>query len=130
MATTTTKRITKAQRFEDIIALLSGDDVIYGTTAMDAINFCKNEMALLAKKNSGGEKKLTKTQEQNEEYRGLILAFLAGQTEGVTCTEIQKGVAEFADFQNQKISALVRQLADAGKVVKATVKGKTLISLS
>lgn len=129
MATITTKRITKAQRFADIKALLDGEAVTYGTTIEDAKAFCDAEMALLAKKNSG-EKKPTKTQEQNEGYKALILEFLSDKTEGVTCTDIQKGVAEFADFNNQKISALVRQLADAGKVVKATVKGKTMVSLA
>lgn len=129
MATTTTKRVTKAQRFEDIKALLSGEAVTYGTTIEDAKAFCDSEISLLAKKNSS-EKKPTKTQEQNEGYKALILDFLRDKAEGVTCTDIQKGVAEFADFNNQKISALVRQLAEAGKVVKTTAKGKTLVSLA
>lgn len=126
--TTTPKRVTKAQRLEDIKHLLRGEPVVYGTTMEDACAYCDSEQALLAKKNSG-EKKPTKTQEENEGYKALILDFLGTQSEGVTCTMIQKGVPAFADFQNQKIAALVRQLADAGEVVKATVKGKTLVSL-
>lgn len=131
MATTTstTKRVTKAQRFEDIKALLNGKDVTYGTTIEDASKFCDAELALLAKKNSG-DKKPTKTQEQNEGYKALILDFLRGQSEGVTCTDIQKGVPAFADFNNQKIAALVRQLTDAKQVTKEIVKGKSLFSIA
>ena len=127
--TTTTKRVTKAQRFADIKALLSGEAVTYGTTIEDAKAFCDSEMNLLAKKNSG-EKKPTKTQQENEGYKELIVQFLTAQSEGVTCTTIQKGVPEFADFQNQKISHLVKQLVEAGRAVKETVKGKTLIKLA
>lgn len=131
MATTntTTKRITKAMRFEDIKALLNGEDVTHGTTIEDALAFCDNELALLAKKNTS-DKKPTKTQEENEGYKALILDFLRAQSEGVTCTEVQKGVPAFADFNNQKIAALMRQLCDAGKVTKAVVKGKALFSIA
>lgn len=130
--TTTTKRITKAQRFEDIKALLSGEAVTYGTTIEDAKAFCDAEMALLAKKNSGDKKKPTKTQEANEGYKALILDFLRKRAEPATCTDILKGVPEFmeAGYQNQKISALVKQLADAHKVIKTVVKGKTLVTLA
>lgn len=126
--TTTTKRITKAMRFEDIKALLNGGDVSHGTTIEDALAFCDAELALLAKKNTS-DKKPTKTQEQNEGYKALILDYLRGQSEGVTCTDVQKSVTEFADFNNQKIAALMRQLVDAGKVSKAVVKGKALFSI-
>ena len=130
MATTTTvKRVTKAQRFSDIKALLSGEDVVYGTTFEDAIQFCDSEIALLAKKNSS-DKKPSKTQEKNESYKALIMDFLSVQTSGVTCTDIQKGIVEFADFNNQKISALVKQLVEAGKAKKEIVKGRALVSLA
>lgn len=129
MEKNTVKRITKAQHFEDIKALLNGEDVTYGTSIEDACAFCDSELALLAKKNSG-DKKPTATQTENAKYKELILAFLSTQTEGVTCTIIGKGVAELADFNSQKISALVRQLVDAGKVSKESVKGKSLFKLA
>ena len=127
--TTTTKRITKAMRFEDIKALLNGEEVKHCTTVADACKFCDSELALLAKKNTS-DKKPTKTQEQNEGYKAMILDFLRGCSEGVTCTDVQKGVTEFAEFNNQKIAALMRQLVDANKVTKAVVKGKSLFSIA
>lgn len=127
--TTNVKRITKSQRFEDIKALLNGEDTTFGTSIEDACAFIDKELALLAKKNTS-DKKPTKTQEENEGHKAKILDFLTACTEGVTCTEIQKGVPDFADFNNQKIAALVRQLVDAGKVNKAVVKGKSLFSIA
>lgn len=127
-------RITKAQRFEDIKALLNGDPVTYGTTPEIAVTIIGHELELLAKKNSGsGGKKQTKTQQENEDYKALILEFLATLSDtsaGVTCTEIIKGVAEFEGFSTQKISPLVRQLMAADKVTKTEVKGKALFRLA
>lgn len=133
MEKTNKTRITKAMRFEDIKALLNGDSVTYGTTIEEAMDFIDNEVRLLAKKNSGENKKQTKTQQENEGYKALILEFLATLPDdkaGVTCTEIIKGVAEFDGFSTQKISPLVRQLMAADKVTKTEVKGKALFRLA
>lgn len=125
----TIKRVTKAQRFEDIKAILSGKDVTYGTTIEDALAFCDAEVALLAKKNSA-DRKPTKTQEENEGYKAAILDFLSEQSEAVTCTDIQKGIPELTEFNNQKVAALVNQLKAANKVVKTMVKGRAMFSLA
>ncbi len=128
-----TTRITKAMRFEDIKALLNGQPVTYGTSIEDAVDFIDHEVGLLAKKNSGENKKPTKAQEENESYKALILEFLATLPDdkmGATCTEIIKGVAEFEGFSTQKISPLVRQLMAADKVTKTEVKGKSLFRLA
>lgn len=128
-----TTRITKAMRFEDIKALLNGDTVTHGTSLDDAISFIDHEVELLARKNSSGEKKQTAAQKENEGYKALILEYLAtlpDDSKGVTCTEIMKSVPEFADFNNQKISALVRQLKLAERVVGEEVKGKSLFRLA
>lgn len=128
-----TARITKAMRFEDVKALLNGQPVTYGTSIEDAINFIDYEMNLLTKKNSGESKKPTKTKQENEGYKALILDFLAtlpDNKDGATCTEIIKGVAKFEGFSTQKISPLVRQLMAADKVIKTEIKGKALFRLA
>lgn len=122
-------RVTKAMRFEDIKALLNGEEVTHGTTVEIAVEFINNELNLLAKKNSG-EKKPTKTQEENEGFKVLILDFLRTQTEGRTCTEIMKAIPEFAEFSNQKVASLVRLLTEAHKVKKEVVKGKALFTIA
>ena len=124
----TVKRITKAQKFEDVIALISGNQPQF-IDEDGAIEFIRNEMALLAKKNSS-DRKPTATQEANVKYKNLIMEFLSMQDTGKTCTEIAKGVDELSEFNNQKIAALMRQLVESGKVNKATVKGKSIFSMA
>lgn len=132
MEKTNKTRITKAMRFEDIKAMLNGQPVTYGTTIEQAVEFIDKELDLLARKNSG-DKKPTKTQQENEGYKVLILEFLAtlpDTSDGVTCTEIIKGVTEFEGFSTQKISPLVRQLMATDKVIKTEAKGKALFRLA
>ncbi len=132
MATTTTntpKRVTKAQRFEDIKALLNNQPVTYGTTIEEAVNFCNAELDLLARKN-GAERKPTATQVENQGLKFLILKHFLKSPEPKTCTNIQKAIPEFADFQNQKVTALVRQLYDANKLIRDEVKGKALYTIN
>lgn len=127
-----TTRITKAMRFEDIKALLNGEAAAYGTTIEEATQFIDHEVDLLARKNSGENKKQTKTQKENESYKELILEFLATIPEdkvGVTCTEVIKGVPTFEGFSTQKISPLMRQLMAANRVDVTEVKGKSLFHL-
>ena len=130
------KRITKAQRYADIKALLNGEDTKFDTTVDMACEFIDHEVALLSKKNAAGDKKQTETQKQNEGFMAEIVDYLttatiAGDSDdakksGKTCTEIQNALPSLAGFQNQKISRLCNMLADAGKVAADTIKGKKL----
>ena len=47
-----------------------------------------------------------------------------------TITDIIKSVPECADLTNQRVSALVRQLKDEGKVVRTEDKRKAYFSLA
>ncbi len=125
------KKVTKAQRFSDIKALLSGESVTYGTDLEMALSFIDHEMELLAKKNSG-EKKKTDAQVANDGYKALILTYLgtlSADDVGVTCSEIGKAIPELSEFNNQKISALLRQLVTADVVDKTVSKGKSYFKL-
>ena len=127
-------RITKAQRFEDIKALLNGEEPVYGTTIDIAMTVLDHELELLAKKNSStGDKKLTPTQQENEALKEQVMEYLStlpDDADGVTCTEILKSVPALADFSNQKVAALVRQLKLAGRVVSTEKKGKSLFRMA
>ena len=125
-------RITKAMRFEDICSILKGLVPTHGSSIEDAISFIENEMELLSRKSKSGSnnRKLTATQQANEEFKELILEFLADTPDGATCTEVLKGVPELNDFNNQKVSALLRQLKLAGRITSTEVKGKTIFSLN
>lgn len=133
--TTTTKtvRLTKRNYFEAISDMVAGRENAYGITAEQVVEFCKHEMALLANKgkSASGEKKLTATQKANEEYKVMIREFLDGH-EPVSCSGIIKGIPEFTEmaFTPSKVNALLRQLKDAGEVVRTEdKKGTALFSL-
>lgn len=127
-------RITKAQRFEDIKALLTGGEVKHGTTMEIAVTVIDHELELLRKKNSsGGDKKLTSTQQENENLKEQIMEYLAGlpdDTDGVTCTDIFKSVPSLAAFSTQKAAALVRMLKLDGCVTCQEKKGKSLFKMA
>ena len=97
---TTTKKMTKADYFKQIMAN-------YPLTK-DEQDFVNHELELLAKKNSS-EKKPTATQVAND---GIKTAILNGMEVGkmYTITDLIKTIPEIADLTNQKVSALVRQL--------------------
>lgn len=78
--------------------------------------------------NKAANRKPTKTQEENEGIKDAILAVLTA--DGATVTEIQGRSETLAALSNQRVSALLRQLVDAGKVVKSTDKKKALFALA
>ena len=124
------KKMTKKDYFSAIRSYIENSaDAKVGTVPVDeVIAFIDHEVDLLNRKNSG-EKKPTAQQTANE---GIKTAILDGMTSGrfYTVTEIQKEIAECAEMSNQKVSALVRQLKDAGLVVKTEDKRKSYFSLA
>ena len=94
----------------------------------EVIAFIDHELELLAKKNSA-EKKPTAQQVANEGIKAAIVAGMA-PNRLYTITEIQKEIPECAEMSNQKVSALVRQLKDAGLVIKTEDKRKSYFSLA
>lgn len=70
----------------------------------------------------------TKTQIANEGVKAEILEVLAQVDEPITVTEIIGLMKE--TYNNQKISALLRQLKEAGKVVKTIDKKVSRFALA
>ena len=87
------------------------------STAMERLEALK---AQLAKRSTS--KTPTKNQKANEEVKAVIADVLADTGEKMTVTEM---IADerLNGYTNQKISALLRQMVEAGKVVK-TLEGK------
>ena len=90
--------------------------------------FVAHEMELLTKKNVG-EKKPTAQQTANAGIQTAILENME-VNRLYTITELIKSVPECADLTNQRVSALVRQLVDAGKVIRTEDKRKAYFSLA
>ena len=114
-------KITK----REVIGMMMNEEVVKANPTYVA--YLENELALLDKKASN--KKATKTQEENVGIKATILEVLATIGSG-TVTDIQNGNAELSALSNQKVSALVRQLVESGKVVKTVEKKKSIFSLA
>ena len=112
-------KITKVEMFKMIKAQVSDNQ--------DMVAFIDHEIELLQKKASN--KKATKTQEANVGIKATILAILKG-ADPMTITEMQGASAELGELSNQKVSALVRQLVEAGTVVKTVDKKVSRFSLA
>ena len=117
MANTTTK-MTKAQKF----AMLRAIPAVAENAML--VEFIDHELELLSKKNSA-EKKPTAQQTANAGIQSAILSAMSAEPNRLfTITELIKSVPECADLTNQRVSALVRQLVDAGKVERTEEKRK------
>lgn len=81
------------------------------------------------KRNASKSTKPTKTQVANVGIKDAILDFLANGNK-FTITEMQEQVADLGALSNQKVSSLVRQLIDEGKVCKEVIKRKAYFFLA
>lgn len=116
------KKMTKRDHYNVLLAL---DAVKSNPTLVDFIN---HEIELLDRKNSA-DKKPTAQQTANEAVK---VAILENMVEGkqYTITDIIKSIPECADLTNQRVSALMRQLREDGKVVRTEDKRKAYFSLA
>ena len=123
----TTKKLTKKDYFSTLRTYVEnlGDAKIGDLPADDVLAFIDHEVELLAKK-SGGEKKPTAKQAENDGIKQAILNGMA-KNRLYTITEVQKEICPA--LSNQRVSALMRQLKDEEKVVRIEDKRKAYFSL-
>jgi catechol-2,3-dioxygenase len=116
---TMTNKMTQRDFYKEIVELAKANE------REDIVEFCEGRIAVLDKKASN--KKPTKTQEENEVLKGVILDTLTN--EGVTVTDLQAKDETLGGLSNQRVSALLRQLITDGKVAKVVDKKKSYFSL-
>ena len=109
--------MTKREMF-NLIATVNADNA-------EIVDFCNKEIALLEKRKSSGSGKVSKTQKENEVIKDRILEVLS-EVEKATVSDLIK--CEGLEFSSQKVSALLRQLIDSGKVEKNMEKKKAYFS--
>lgn len=112
---TDNKKLTQ----KDIVTMMLADETISANPIYK--EYLEGRLEALEKKSSSA-KKPTATQLANEGIKADILEHLTDK--GVTITVMQKSIPCCADLTNQKISALLKQLVDAGSVVKYS-EGRT-----
>ena len=114
--------MTKRENFAALRAL--------AVTANDEnlIAFIDHEVELLNKKNSYKSSKPTKAQVENEGLISVIATVLTA--EPMTISDIQEANEQLGELSNQKISALLSKMIEAGTVVKTVVKRKAYFALA
>lgn len=83
----------------------------------------------LTRKATTTTKKQKETAETNKALLDKILPVIEAAENGITVTDIMKTDAAFADYSNQKITALLRKAIADGLVSKEKVGGKTLYKI-
>jgi hypothetical protein len=123
----TNKKPTIVENFKDLIEVLEAN----GLLTEDRKAFLEKRIEVTEKKNAsgGGEKKLTKDQEQNEVYKTKILASME-KGKSYTISDMLKMFVCCETLSQNKVNALVKQLKDSGKVIRSEVKGKAYFTLA
>jgi predicted transcriptional regulator len=111
------KKFTKREKFE----MLAKIEAVASNPLL--VEFIEHELELLAKKNSA-DRKPTAAQIANEGIKAVILETLVKNGKMMSVSEMQKANAELGEMSNQRISALVRQLINDGKVERLEEKRK------
>ena len=122
--TTSTPKMTKAQKF----ALLKSIPAVAENAML--VEFIDHEVELLTKKNST-EKKPTAKQTANEGIKDEVLKFMGEDpTRLFTVTELTKEVPNLPeDMSVNRMTALLRQLKNAGLVERTEDKRKALFRI-
>lgn len=119
-ANATEKKLTKKDYFNMLVNM----DTVQSNA--DLYNFCLHEIELLEKK-SCTPKKATKRQEENAPLIEEIANILNDMKEdGATIAELQQQSANLQQLTQQRISALLKKLVDAGRIEREKdKKGRT-----
>ena len=121
------KKLTNVKALEMVLEMKevqSNEELVEKLTTMKAQFEKKNN------RTATGDKKPTKTQQENEVLKGYIMEVLTLKKEPMTIAQIQAEDIELKDLTNQKMSALLKQLVDADQVVKTKDKKATLFGLA
>ena len=121
------KKLTNVKALEMVLEMKevqSNEELVEKLTTMKAQFEKKNN------RTATGDKKPTKTQQENEVLKGYIMEVLTLNKEPMTIAQIQAEDIELKDLTNQKMSALLKQLVDANQVVKTKDKKATLFGLA
>ena len=121
------KKLTNVKALEMVLEMKevqSNEELVEKLTTMKA------QFEKKSNRTATGDKKPTKTQQENEVLKGYIMEVLTLNKTPMTVAQIQAEDIELKDLTNQKMSALLKQLVDANQVVKTKDKKATLFGLA
>ncbi len=119
------KKMTKKETINLLIDVLMGNKEVEDMQIF--VDFLTHERELLEKKSSNSGQ--TKTQKENELVKEKIVNALGVIGKFVTITELQEQNEEMANYSNQKLSALLKQLVDSNVVARQVDKKKAYFKL-
>lgn len=119
-------KVTIADKFDALADYIQNGENSIFPTPEDAIEFINDRKEKAMKK--AGNRKPTAQQKENEGFKESILDVLT--SEGKTVSEIIAMSDDLSGLTNQRVSALLRQLVLAGKVVKTKEGKKSLFAIA
>ena len=124
------KKLTQRDYFNALIAHVQNDPsgMIDTIPADEVIKFLQSRIDQLDKKSAN--KKPTKIQEANEELKQTILQIMNELDKPVTVAEILSDERIERGTSGQKITSMIKQLKDAGLVIRTEEKGTALFSVA
>jgi DNA-binding transcriptional regulator GbsR (MarR family) len=117
----TVKKVTKRDYFAGVRAIVEASTA---ANKDELVAFIDREVELLNKRNASRTGKPTKKQTENEALVEHIYDVLVDLKEAATINAIQEADEMLSDLSGQKVSALLKKLVDAGRVVKSYEKKK------
>lgn len=118
------KKVTKRENFTAI------RDILEEVGREDLVAVMEHELELLAKKNASGTSKPTAVQIANEGIKDEILECMGKEPNRLfTISEMQKLFPCCAELSNQRVSALMKQLKEDGKVKRLEEKRKAYFQI-
>ena len=109
------KKLTNVLALEMVLAM---EEVKSNQELVEKLTKMKEQFE--KKNNSGTGKKLTKTQIENEEIKAQILEVMTSEPKAIK--ELQAENESLAEYTNQKLSALLKQLVGENKVERVEEK--------
>lgn len=129
---TNTNKMTKKDWFKLLAGIVEKTEITKDfdkDKKVETLEFIKHELELLNKKSSKPGKKKTAHIKENEELMELIEIALELFGKPVTVTTMIKENSEMNKLSSQKLSALLKKMIEAGKVVRTVEKRVPYFSL-
>lgn len=123
----TNTKMTNKKALEIAMELIRGlDDENQYTEVLEKLD----KMKVQVEKKSGGAKKPTATQVENESLKTVILEYLTAVDERKTVSELLKEIPELAELTNQRVTSLVTSLYKDGKLIREVDKRKAYFKVA
>lgn len=116
---------------KDCFKMLAGVVAESGSENTEVLQaFINHEIELLDKKSASKGTATTAKQKENEALKEYILGILTEINRAVTITELQTEDAKLGELTNQRISAMLKQLKDEGKIIRTELKKKAYFKIA